>query len=92
MIRLAPILLGGVLLILGCGGEAVENTDGPPPPLTVEAWKELPIEEKYDASTFERLKDADPKLQSDREWDKFMRNVVIPERKVDIPGAPGEAK
>ncbi|WP_166831673.1 hypothetical protein [Thalassoroseus pseudoceratinae] len=89
MIRLASILLSGVALIVGCGGEAVEQTDGPPPPLTIEAWKELPIQEKYDGATFERLKDADPKLKSERAWHKFMREVVIPERNIDIPQTPG---
>ncbi len=89
MIRLAPAILGGVLLILGCGGEVVEENDGPPPPLTVEAWREMPIQEKYDGATFERFKDADPKLKSPREWDKFMREVIIPERNIDIPQKPG---
>ena len=92
MIRFAPVVLGGVLFVLGCGGDVVDESNGPPPPLTVEAWKELPIQEKYDAATFERLKDADPKLKSPREWDKFMRGVVVPERKVDIPDTPSGAQ
>lgn len=61
----------------------------PLPPLTVEEWKGLPIEEKYDDATFERLRDADKKLRTDRGWQKFMVDVVIPERKIDIPGVPG---
>lgn len=68
----------------GCGNEPAAVT-GPLPPLTVEEWKLLPIEEKYDAGTFERLKDGDPDLKSPKAWDKFMREVIVPERKTDIP-------
>ncbi len=89
MIRFAPVILSGVLFVLGCGGGDVAENDGPPPQLTVEAWRELPIEEKYDEATFDRLKDADPQLKSPRAWDKFMREVVVPERKIDIPQTPG---
>ena len=64
MIRFAPVILSGVLFVLGCGGGDVAENDGPPPQLTVEAWRELPIEEKYDEATFDRLKDADPQLKS----------------------------
>ena len=78
-----------VLAALGCGAAA----SSPPPeagPLTVEKWKSLPVDQKYDESSFQRLRDNDPKLKSDRAWDKFMREVVIPERKKDIPVTPGE--
>lgn len=48
----------------------------------------LPIEEKYDAATFERLKDATPDPESPKAWDRFMREVIVPERKRDIPQTP----
>ena len=52
-------------------------------PLTIEQWKELSVEIKYEPSTFERLKLGEPKLQNDREWEKFTRNTLIPARKRD---------
>jgi hypothetical protein len=60
------------------------------PPLTVEAWKTLPVEEKYDEGTFDRLREADPSLRNHRAWNKFMKEVVVPERMLDIPGIPGQ--
>jgi hypothetical protein len=78
------ILIG---LMFGCGSPAAPP---PPPsapePLTVEEWRDLEISEKYDEGTFERLKLTNPKLKSEREWDLFMKKVVIPERKIDMPG------
>lgn len=78
------LALGGAS---GCGSADPVPT-GPPPPLTVEAWKILPVEEKYDPGTFERLKDGDPKLHSPQAWNRFMAEVVVPERKKDIPSQP----
>lgn len=76
---------------VGCGNN-IEPRQTPLvlPPLTIEAWKTLPVEEKYDEGTFDRLREADEKLRSDRGWEKFMTEVVIPERKKDIPGVPGQ--
>jgi hypothetical protein len=87
---LVPLLI--FLSLSGCS-----NEPAPPqsltelPPLTLEQWKVLPVEEKYDAGTFERLREADRNLRSDRAWQKFMKDVVIPERKNDIPGIPGQS-
>jgi hypothetical protein len=83
VVLVAAVLLGGAL---GCGGE--EPVADPPTPLTVAQWKTLPPEEKYDPATFERLKDADPKLRSPAGWEKFMVEVVVPERTRDIPSKP----
>lgn len=76
--------------VLGCG----DGTPVPPPPLppaeplTVEAWRDLEPTDKYDPSSWERLKLAYPKLNSEKEWDKFMRDVILPERRIDIPSTP----
>ncbi len=80
-----------VLAVLpGCGEEQPPAAPaGPPLPLSVEEWKQLPIEVKYDEATFDRLRDKDAKLQNDRNWHRFMKEVVVPERKLDIPGIPG---
>jgi hypothetical protein len=60
----------------------------PPPttPLSVAEWQTLSdAEQKYAPETFERLKKGDPKLNDDREWNKFFHTVVVPNRKKDIP-------
>ena len=56
-----------------------------PTPLSVDAWHELPVHEKYDESTFSRLRSQDPKLDNDRAWHRFMIETVIPARKRDLP-------
>src|SRR5438128_11767434 len=79
-------------LFAGCGGGGTPKPPAPLPPptaLTLEEWKTLPIEEKYDGATFERLKLADPKLQNDRNWAYYEKQYIIPERKKDIPSHPG---
>jgi hypothetical protein len=70
---------------LGCGESkpAIDvNADGP---LTIEEWKELDVLIKYELETFDRLKKADPKLKDKQNWDKLMREVIVPERSKDIP-------
>ena len=90
MKRIQLLLLAAACAGAGCGSEPSPVSPLPDPgPLTVEEWRQLPIEEKYDDGTFQRLKKHNPKLASRRLWDKFMREVVIPERKRDIPGVPG---
>lgn len=80
-----------LVIFLGCGSDAGPAvSSGPLPPLSVEEWKQLPIQEKYDEATFERLRAKDEKLQAERAWGRFMREVVVPERKRDIPGIPGQ--
>jgi len=54
-------------------------------PLTVEEWKGLPAQSKYEVETLERLKLGDPKLQDQRAWDKFTREVLLPARKKERP-------
>ena len=80
-----------ISLALGCGGSAaLPAPPTTPTPLSLAEWKQLPIEEKYDGATFERLKLGDPRLQNDRAWNAFMRKEIVPERKKDIPGIPGQ--
>lgn len=85
MRRVTRVLLVGLLAAVGCG-----KTDPAPPaaetPLTVEQWKALPVQLKYEVETFERLKQGSPKLQEPREWDKFTRDVLLPAKKKDFPG------
>ncbi len=53
-------------------------------PLTVEEWKQLDVDVKYEFETFERLKIAEPDLNDEEKWDEFMREVIVPARKKDI--------
>lgn len=70
----------------GCGGSPQQTVIELPPkePLSVEEWKTLPVEEKYEHDAFERLRLSDSQLKSDAAWDAFMRDVIVPERKKDI--------
>ena len=80
----------GALVFAGCGDDGPPTLPPAPTPLSVAEWKTLEIPIKYDEGTFDRLKMNDPKLQTDRGWDRFMREVIVPERKKDIPGVPGQ--
>lgn len=80
------LLVGAIFLsgALGCEAGSSAPADDERP-LTFEDWKAMPAEAKYRGATFERLKLGDPKLQDDRAWDKFQREVVLPARKKDPP-------
>jgi hypothetical protein len=69
-------------LLSGCGSSPAP-TASPEQPLTIEEWKKLPVAQKYDVTTFERLKSGNPKLQDEREWNKFSREVMTPAKKND---------
>jgi hypothetical protein len=45
----------------------------------------LPVTEKYDETTLERLKRNDPNLKTAHGWNRFMIETVVPERKKDLP-------
>lgn len=90
-LRLAVLgAIAGLAFTVGCGGEAPPPGNPPPPTaLSLAEWKTLPIPDKYDGGTLDRLRMHDPALASDQAWDAFMRKEVIPERMKDIPGQPG---
>lgn len=74
----------------GCGGEPKPAPLAPPTALTLEEWKAMTdIPDKYDGATLDRLRMGNPKLQSERAWDAYIKQVIVPERKKDIPGSPG---
>jgi len=86
------MILATALLLAGCGER--EGPTGPPPPptpLTIAEWHALAdTEKKYEPETLDRLKLADPKLNDEDEWGRFMFTVVVPARKKDMPDAtPG---
>ena len=78
------LLAAAALGLAGCDGAK----PAPPPeqaPLTVDAWKALPPDQKYTIDTFERLKAGDPQLYDTARWDAFNKTVVLPARKKDFP-------
>ncbi|MEQ8790305.1 MAG: hypothetical protein RIC55_28675 [Pirellulaceae bacterium] len=85
----ALICVACCLFVLGCFGTPTQEVKElePKTPLSVDEWKQLPVDVKYENDTFERLKLNDPKLKQDRAWEQFMRTVVVPERKKDIPAS-----
>jgi hypothetical protein len=78
-------------LLMACLAAGCSSGSGPPSmppsptPLTLAEWRELPVVEKYDDATFSRLKMNDDKLNSERAWNRFMVETIIPERKKDLP-------
>ena len=97
-INMTLIVLVGLLAIangMGCGSSTSNSVQpiqdsAELPLLTLEQWKSLPVEEKYDLATLDRLRQADKSLRPDRAWQKFMKEIVLPERMKDIPGVPGQ--
>ncbi|MEX0793799.1 MAG: hypothetical protein WD045_11730 [Pirellulaceae bacterium] len=85
--NLLKVLLLTAIVIMGGCGPGREESKLPPDsvPLTLEIWETLPGHEKYDGMTMERLRDSDPSLKSDAAWKKFMREVVAPQMKKDVP-------
>ena len=73
-----------LILLVGCGQPGQEVTFDSHP-LTIEEWNQLQVEEKYELATLERLRANDSKLKSEHNWGVFMRKVVVPQRKLDIP-------
>ncbi|MCE9562457.1 MAG: hypothetical protein K8U57_10435 [Planctomycetes bacterium] len=75
-----------VAMLAGCGGDKPTGLDpAATAPLTIEQWKALPAEAKYQVPNLERLKDGDPKFKDEREWEKFLRTVVNPGKKKELP-------
>ncbi len=81
---LAAALAG---LAAGCGDRG--STPAPESaPLTLDAWKALAPPGKYDIDALERLKQGEPKLQDERAWQKFSRDVLLPAKKKDGVAVP----
>lgn len=82
----AVLACGFLILVAGCGGQpAPSPMPDAPTPLSVAQWRDLPVNEKYDEATFQRLRLHDPNLNDERTWQQFMMETVIPERTKDLP-------
>lgn len=85
------LMMSTLLAALGCGNSdnrPILDEIPAPTPLTVEEWKQLPIVEKYDELSLERLKLNDPKLKNPSAWNAFVKSQILPERKKDFPSTP----
>jgi len=88
---LAVLLLTLAALLAGCSKTPPPPAPLPPPTaLTLEEWRALPIQEKYDGATFERLRMNNPQLQNEQNWKAYERQYILPERQKDIPTPPGQ--
>lgn len=65
----------------GCKRASIATNE----PLTMETWQTFTPEKKYDIGTIERLKSDVPKFSDEREWNRFMKTVLIPGRKKELP-------
>ena len=69
----------------GCSRQVDDGLVQRNQPLSVEEWKQMDVSVKYAPETFARLKQSDSRLDEERAWDAFMKDVVVPQRKIDIP-------
>ncbi|MCC9629604.1 hypothetical protein LOC68_14520 [Blastopirellula sp. JC732] len=54
-------------------------------PLTVEQWKALPADIKFEGDTMDRLRMGDKKWENERLWQHFVKKVVIPAHQTEVP-------
>ena len=73
-----------VSLLSSTGWGRNRGAAGPPGPLSSAVWSALPAETKFEIDTLERLKAGEPKLQDDKEWDRFARKVLLPAQKKEF--------
>lgn len=79
------VVMGFALFIVGCSAKTDERMGTGDQPLTVEEWRHLSVAEKYEPETLEQLRMNDPDFLNEGSWNRFMRDVVVPERRKDIP-------
>jgi len=79
------VMLILICILAGCSSEPDSNVALNDQPISIEAWQELEVAEKYAPETLDRLKLNDPRLENERNWNRFMRSVVVPARRKDIP-------
>ena len=70
---------------IGCGGTPALR-EIPSSPLSISEWERLPPTEKYEVPTLERLKDGEPKLNTDAGWESFRKTTLMTHRRKDFPG------
>lgn len=82
---LDAMLLATVLIATGCQRSDPQPSVSKTEPLSVERWRGLEPSVKYEFETLEFLRQCNSKLANERRWNKFVNDVVVPERQVDFP-------
>ena len=68
--------------VLACGHQPNPRGETKMPEvMTVNAWKELEPSLKYDPNSIEQLRADNEEFKSERAWNKFMNDTVLPEMK-----------
>jgi hypothetical protein len=83
------MFLSFTLTVVGCGHQQADESTSDAP-LTMEQWKALPSQTRYEIETLERLKQGTPKLQNQREWDRFTREELLPMKNKEMPRERGK--
>lgn len=72
----------GLIGVLACGHQPHPRGETKMPEvLTVDAWKKLEPSLKYDPNSIEQLRADNEQFKSERAWNKFMKDTVLPEMK-----------
>ena len=84
MKKLAILL--ALTIAIGCGSgkneKVVVSNDEL---LTVDLWSSMKVSKKYEFETLERLREHDPKFKNENHWNRLIKEVVVPQRRKDIP-------
>jgi hypothetical protein len=86
MRKISLLILLIVTVTAGCGSDqpqrvVIDKNE----PLTLEVWNTMTVVDKYDFGTLEHLRASDPNLKTEAAWNRFMKDVVVPQRRKDIP-------
>lgn len=89
MKKIIFLLIAPLLFTTGCTGDSsVESAStADRSPITVEQWKLLPNDQKFDPATYDRLKAKDPSLKKEDNWEELMNEVIAPALKENVRAA-----
>ena len=83
-----------LVVLTGCGSSDSEVEIGKPSELaapeslSLSEWKTISdLTLKYDSSTLEQLRASDPALKTNKAWDKFLNEVILPQMVKDKKAA-----
>lgn len=85
------MIFSTTLFVSGCSSDSEIEVGVPShvpaaAPLSLNEWNDIKDHtEKYDVDTLERLRRGDSSLESEKAWEKFMKEVVGPQMAKDKP-------
>jgi len=68
----------------GCSGNVPPPPVSDSGPLTVEEWRQINPNERYDAIYIERLRQSDPKLRTKKGWREFVNTEAERNKKMEM--------